>query len=324
MARAANTPLAARGEPWLWLIGGALALGIAMILGFLALIVANGAAAFWPRPIELVTLVDGARFAGETARAEAGRRLYRVGNFDLYGDEFRWVREADIARIERPSDLLLIERLEWGVFIGRVVSPASSAGDLASAHAAARKRLAAIRALERGGLGRVNREMEEARLALRKVELASGKDSAAHRAAEDVHDRRLATARAEYDRLAAAIARLKAEDAKDGVVLADSAGREKRVPLSTLVRFHAPNAIGLGGKLAVYAARWWEFLSEEPREANTEGGVLPAIFGTVAMTLILAVIVAPFGVITALYLREYAKQGRLVSVVRVSVNNLAG
>jgi phosphate transport system permease protein len=42
------------------------------------------------------------------------------------------------------------------------------------------------------------------------------------------------------------------------------------------------------------------------------------------MTLLMVVVVAPFGVITALYLREYAKQGRLVSFVRISVNNLAG
>src|SRR5690606_13594355 len=77
-------------------------------------------------------------------------------------------------------------------------------------------------------------------------------------------------------------------------------------------------------KVGIYLSRWKEFLTAEPREANTEGGVLPAIFGTVAMTLIMVVIVAPFGVITALYLREYARQGRIVSIVRVSVNNLAG
>ena len=71
-------------------------------------------------------------------------------------------------------------------------------------------------------------------------------------------------------------------------------------------------------------SRWFEFLTAEPREANTEGGVLPAIFGTFVMTVLLAVAVAPFGIMAALYLREYAKQGRLVSLVRICVNNLAG
>ncbi len=74
----------------------------------------------------------------------------------------------------------------------------------------------------------------------------------------------------------------------------------------------------------VLFAKLWEFVSDEPREANTEGGVFPAIFGTVLMTLIMAVIVTPFGVIAAVYLREYAKQGLLTRIIRIAVNNLAG
>ena len=54
------------------------------------------------------------------------------------------------------------------------------------------------------------------------------------------------------------------------------------------------------------------FLSEDPREANTEGGVFPAIFGTVLMVLTHVHRGDPFGVIAAAYLREYAKQGPLV------------
>src|SRR5690606_117304 len=98
----------------------------------------------------------------------------------------------------------------------------------------------------------------------------------------------------------------------------------KTEELASIVRFYPANALSLGGKVAVYFSRWAEFLGSEPREANTEGGVLPAIFGTAAMTLLMVIAVAPFGVVTALYLREYAKQGRLVSIVRISVNNLAG
>jgi phosphate transport system permease protein len=67
-----------------------------------------------------------------------------------------------------------------------------------------------------------------------------------------------------------------------------------------------------------------KFIKEDPREANTEGGVFPAIFGTVIMTLVMSVFVTPFGVIAAIYLREYAKQGMMVRIVRISVNNLAG
>jgi phosphate transport system permease protein len=106
--------------------------------------------------------------------------------------------------------------------------------------------------------------------------------------------------------------------------LVDIGGREKTMKLSDLVLFYPANDLGLGGQIRVYLARWLEFLTDEPREANTEGGILPAIFGTFAMTILMVIAVAPFGVMTALYLREYAKQGRLVAIVRISVNNLAG
>ena len=75
---------------------------------------------------------------------------------------------------------------------------------------------------------------------------------------------------------------------------------------------------------AVYAGRLWEFLSGDPRESNTEGGIFPAIFGTVMMVVLMSMLAVPFGVLAALYLREYAKQGLLVRLVRIAVNNLAG
>jgi ABC-type phosphate transport system permease subunit len=91
-----------------------------------------------------------------------------------------------------------------------------------------------------------------------------------------------------------------------------------------IVFFYAPNQIGFSGKIAVFLRHLWEFVTSEPREANTEGGIFPAIFGTFIMTILLAVLVTPFGVIAAIYLREYATQGPLVRIVRICVNNLAG
>ena len=93
--------------------------------------------------------------------------------------------------------------------------------------------------------------------------------------------------------------------------------------ISQIVRV-VPNELSLMGKLGVYFDRWGEFLTAEPRNANTEGGVLPIIIGTVTLTMLLTVFVVPLGVIAAIYLREYAKQGVLVSIIRIAVNNLAG
>jgi phosphate transport system permease protein len=360
LARTPGTDIAARGEPALWMLGGALALGILMILGFLVLVVWNGALAFWPKPIELVQLSDGSAIAGEPRRSEtfrpqesqlaalpaaaqaavaaagglAERTLYRVGNYDLYNEDFRWVASFERHAVSRPSDLMLIERLEWGPFIGRVRGlsvngverPRADITDaeLARLHDAARERWERLREIERDAIGAVNRRIEELRLELRAIALQSGADSERYRAAEAEFATEIGALQQEHERLAAEAARIRAEDAQVQVLLADVSGEAAALPLSAVVRMYPANALDLFGKLGVYLSRWWEFLSEEPREANTEGGIWPAIFGTAAMTLLLVVVVAPFGIVTALYLREYARQGRLVSLVRISVNNLAG
>jgi phosphate transport system permease protein len=107
-------------------------------------------------------------------------------------------------------------------------------------------------------------------------------------------------------------------------VLTTSDGTVKRLALEEIVRAVPSNRLGTGGRLGVYASRWGEYLADEPREANSEGGILPCIVGTVLMTMIMSLLVVPFGVLAALYLREYAKPGPVVSVVRIAINNLAG
>ncbi len=100
--------------------------------------------------------------------------------------------------------------------------------------------------------------------------------------------------------------------------------QSKSVGCDQIVRAFPANQLEWWGKLSVYGDRWREFLLENPREANTEGGVFPAIWGTIVMTLIMTIAVVPFGVMAALYLREYTKSGPLVSIIRISINNLAG
>ena len=120
------------------------------------------------------------------------------------------------------------------------------------------------------------------------------------------------------------MARLQAENARYVLEVTTADGRTATLALADVVRAYPANQLGFTEKAGVYFARWWEFLRAEPREANSEGGVFPAIFGTVVMTLVMSLIVTPLGVLAALYLREYAKAGPLVSAVRIAVNNLAG
>jgi phosphate transport system permease protein len=341
-------------------MGGALAIGIALILGFLLLVLANGIGTFWPGPLERVTLADGTVLAGEPTRAErfvpseaqlagaspewreriaaaggaATRRLYRTGNYDLYNEDFRWVPEYLAVSVDQPAELQFFERVEWGPFVGRIVraeladerleGDAAAGPALRDAHESARERWREIRRIERKEIGAVNRKLEERRLELRRAELRSGNDSPELREASARVAGEVAELEGAYTALAGRASALREEDARYRITLADVAGQEKQLLLSEITRYYAANRLGALGALRVYLGRWAEFLSEEPREANTEGGVLPAIFGTAAMTLLMVIAVAPFGVVTALYLREYARQGRLVSIVRISVNNLAG
>jgi phosphate transport system permease protein len=271
----------------------------------------------------------------EAADGFAHRTLYRIGNYDLYNEDFPLGSGFPGGEhYQRPVSCHFFERQEWGPFIGTVsrVAIDGQARDyddigyraLQVEHSRARERFAEIRRIEQSEIGAVNHYIEQARLELRRVALEHGQDSPEHQEARRSIERRIAELEEEYQALAARAAAIKEQDARFRLTLSDVDGTEKDLPLSQVVRFYPANQLSTFGKLGVYFSRWGEFLTSEPREANTEGGILPAIFGTVAMTLIMVIFVAPLGVITALYLREYARQGRLVSMVRISVNNLAG
>jgi phosphate transport system permease protein len=331
------------GEPFVWLTGGALAASLIMVGGLLLLVLANGLGFFWPRDVLRFTLADGAVVLGQVAQREAipepgappgapprYRLQVKQGNRDLYGQDFVWVDEAAIAGRERPAEAVLIERAEWGNLYGviarvkegeRVVAEGPEAGWAALlARLPEAQRLAArIRRIEKQEIGAINRAQERIRLALRRLELrglGDGEEALRLR-------RELARWQERFEAEAARLAGLRERPAAR-VVVTVAGERETEVPLGQVVRAYRPNTLGLGAKAAVYLARVWEFVSDEPREANTEGGVFPAIFGTVMMVMIMSLVVTPLGVLAAFYLREYARQGPFVSAVRIAVNNLAG
>lgn len=357
VVRRFTADLSATAEPALWGLGGALAIGVILIIGFLFLVAWNGATTFWPKPIEKVTLLNGEVLAGEPTRPGeyrvgqdilqglnqeqqakiqsnlgfADRVLYKTANFDLYGDDFRWVSDFEAKSIERPQDFFLLERQQWGVFVGRIkgltINGEQKPFDLnvmEKEQAEARKRFAQIRKLERNEIGAVNYYLDEERLKIRKAVLRYGEGSPQTQRISQEAEARIATYQKQFSELQKRVAEIRATDKSYRVLLEEVGGKTLDTELSQIVRFYAANDVSVFQKIGIYLSRWVEFLTTEPREANTQGGVLPAIFGTVTMTLLMVVFVAPFGVITALYLREYAKQGRLTSIVRISVNNLAG
>ncbi|MFW5652580.1 MAG: ABC transporter permease subunit [Planctomycetota bacterium] len=142
--------------------------------------------------------------------------------------------------------------------------------------------------------------------------------------AEERFNDRVVEAQSEADAIKEEIDALRAENEQYQMILTTADGQDADILLADVVRAYLPNQLTFGDKVGIYLSRWGEFLTADPREANQEGGVYPAIFGTVAMTLIMCIAVVPFGVLAALYLREYAKAGPLISAVRIAINNLAG
>ncbi len=128
----------------------------------------------------------------------------------------------------------------------------------------------------------------------------------------------------EQEELTAKVNEMERENERFQLRMKTADGVDKELALNDIVRAYPANQLSTGQRFAVYLDRWREFFLDDPREANSEGGVFPAIWGTAAMTLIMSVAVVPFGVLAALYLREYAKSGPIISAVRISINNLAG
>jgi phosphate transport system permease protein len=324
------------GEPFVWLTGGALALSLVLVTGLVGLILVNGLGFFWPKDVVRLALDDGTVLTGQVVEREAvpgrpgqARLKLRVANRDLYGSDFEWVEEARITRRERPPHVVIIERTEWGLLIGTVEEVrqdgrAVARGPEAVAELARRLPGAArarqeIRRVETRDIGAINEAQERVRLELRRRELrgASGGPEAL------ALQRRREDLQARYRTEEARLADLRARQTGSVLVTADQ-GKEKELPLVQVLDLYQPNTMGLAAKVGHYAAGLWAFVSDDPREANTEGGVFPAIFGTVMMVMIMSVLVTPLGVLAAFYLREYAKQGSFVSAVRIAVNNLAG
>jgi phosphate transport system permease protein len=333
-----------QGDPMIWLAGSGLGICLLMIGGLLVLVGAKGLDIFWPRELIRIRTSDGRVVLGEVLGREkaaekeeatkaAGDRIrVKIGNRDLNGLDYRWIDESAIVSRDVPPDALLLERQEYGNFHGFLKQilkggepvPAGPGGVLAAfreLQGVIRPAVERLAEEERRDVGRINTRLEKERLELKKREKETGPAAEALRAESA---KRTADLKVRYEELRARLETERAALLENRVVVTDAAGKDKELPLADVVRIVTPNALSTAGKVGVYLARVWEFVSGEPRESNTEGGIFPAIFGTVLMVILMSLVAVPFGVVTALYLREYAAQGRLVRLVRIAVNNLAG
>jgi phosphate transport system permease protein len=342
------------GTPWVWLTAGAVSVSIVMVVGLLVLVTVHGLGYFWPTPIAEIDYTqrngEVVRLIGEVADREqvtrqrlidAGyalpedqefitRDLLKVGNRDFLGFDFLWVVDPLVSNERYPKDVMAIERWEWGNFYGylkavkeeeRIVAEGDAAWEALQERMARASQLQGqIKAIEKQDIGGINYQLEKLRLRRRKLELEEVADPQAQ-AAITAEEAKL---HAEYAALQKTLSDLSQQVRRDSLTAEIADGRRVEIPLAKVVRVYRPNSMSVGEKLRFYFKKLAEFVTADPREANTEGGVFPAIFGTVMMVFVMSIMVTPLGVVAAVYLREYAKQGPLVQLIRIAVNNLAG
>lgn len=285
----------------------------------------------------LATQITSSGIPVDEAQGFYERQLLKLGNRDLTGADFTWVLSDFVTEVEYPADIVALERREWGNFYGHLIDIRENGEALAFSGESADMQAARwvefnerleraleiredIYVIENQEIGQINYSMERLRLAERRLEL--DEEDTPEALAEIALSRNELDA--QYDLLQTQLIELYETVNRDSAVFVAANGQETEIEFADIVRAYKPNRLSLLGKIGTYFAKLGEFLSDEPREANTEGGIFPAIFGTVMMVMLMSVFVTPFGVVAAVYLREYARQGFITRAIRIAVNNLAG
>lgn len=341
------------GSPWIWTSAGAVGICIALVLGMLFLIATKGLVYFWPKriieaeykapgsePIRIigelyeeesvnVNKLEHLRASLPADAKEVVRYRIKTGNREIQPD-FKIVEAPFLFNVNNPKDVVVLERREWGNAYGRIKEVLHNGSIVATGNEAWHefsKRIKQsanlfkqIRKIEREDIASINYLREKNKLKLKKLDLTGDKDPQKRA----VIAKELAGLDARFNVAVEKLSALNKQFNEDSLVFEVAGGKKTTFAFSKVISGYKPNEMGFFARIWFYIEKFFAFLSDEPREANTEGGVFPCIFGTVMMVIIMSILVTPLGIIAALYLREYAKQGYLTQLIRIAVNNLAG
>ncbi|EEY39262.1 phosphate ABC transporter permease PstA [Vibrio mimicus] len=339
------------GAPWIWLTGGAVSVSLISVLGLLLVIGWRGLTYFWPAPLLEWQTPDGQVVIGELYAREsvpvshlkemnlplpaaveaaglATRLNIKVANRDLYGSDFVAILDFQVEFKGAPQGWAVIERSRGGQLFGKPISFDAVDGQseqtldlrLQQALQKAQAIRERVNTIVEQQVRVISGDLEKLRLEKRRKLLNNQLSD------EFLQNYVLRKSRleAELSDVQAQLDALRAPLDQQFLHVADMRGQTVSVPLSEILDFWYPNDMNFAQKLAEWGKQAWRFLSESPRESNSEGGVFPAIFGTVFLVIIMSIIVMPLGVVAAIYLHEYAKEGAFTRMIRVAVINLAG
>ncbi|QBY03467.1 phosphate ABC transporter permease PstA [Thalassotalea sp. HSM 43] len=336
------------GSPWVWLSAAGVTISLISVVGLLFLIASRGLSYFWPSDIHQFELQDPngikSTVIGEIYETEkvpavqlgktqldlkgeefVTRYLVKTGNRELVPLDFRWILEPMVVEQSQPKSVAVIERRTNGNFYGFIEEvymdgKQVDVNQLDTFIDRVNDLQDDIIDLQKVDIGAINYELERIRLKERKAEL-DGKLNDAKKA-EFAADRKALND--QYLELESRLAALRDEVKRDKIIVRAMDGSKVDIPLEVVIQINFNNDMGFFAKSGMFFAQIGAFIADDPREANTEGGVFPAIFGTVLMVLLMTVIVSPLGVVAAIYLHEYAGNNAFTKLLRIAVINLAG
>lgn len=341
------------GAPWIWLTSGAVSVSLISVLGILLLIGWKGLAYFWPAPLHQWqsneqgnSIIIGQLYQSETVSVErllardislsqsvieAGeveRLNIKIANRERNQADFVSLLADGLSEPTQPADWAVIERAHNGDFFGQ---PVGYGIDTKLSHYQ-------LQPLLKAGIERVElirKEITNISENQLRGYSASVESIRLERRKHVLNDTLTPDLQSAYESQTAQIATLstKAEDnlsllrrelKAEVLIVKDMHGDTIELPMSEVLDMWYPNRMSTLEKLGHWAIQLGKFLSEEPREGNSEGGVFPAIFGTVFLVIVMSIVVMPLGVVAAIYLNEYAKNNALTRMIRIAVINLAG
>ncbi|MFB0981465.1 MAG: phosphate ABC transporter permease PstA [Alteromonadaceae bacterium] len=337
------------GSPWVWLSAGGVSISLISVIGLLWLIASRGLSYFWPADIYQFETVNekgqAVTVIGEIYDRESlptkqlshlnlgldpnketiERILVKTGNRELVNLDFRWLLVPLINKTTTPEELVVVERRTNGNFYGYVE------GIILDGQPVGLEKMAELvervdvfqdemEELQKVDIGAINYQIERLRLKKRKHIL----DETLTVAREKEIDKEVARYNADYQILETELMAIRDKVSRDQLVVRSMGGEVIQISFEQILKITYNNKLSIFGRASVFIQQIGSFLVDDPREANTEGGVFPAIFGTVLMVLLMTVIVSPLGVVAAIYLHEYAGKNALTKLLRIAVINLAG
>lgn len=339
------------GAPWIWLTGGAVSLSLLAVLGLLLLIGWKGLSYFWPAPLyEWHTTSEGVvvgqlyaresvpmnhiqevdkRYSSSAGEKEEIERLHiKVANRDVFASDFIALLDTDIKSTQQPSGWAVIQRTHDGDFFAQPIAYIQGQKHysqnidavLGAGLTRAQQWRKEIDKVTEKELRIIGGSINKLHLEYRQRELNHHLDAGY----QEEYERRQEKLATQLQLAEKKLESLRKQLNQERLVVQDMEGREHTIALGEILDVWFPNDMNRFEKTVQWAKKVGEFLSDNPRESNSEGGVFPAIFGTILLVIIMSIIVMPLGILVAVYLHEYAKRRWLTHLIHIAVINLAG